>query len=161
MDRSVFHERLRSAVGLAVKFAGSMILDILQNNPSFIVATNDSNDSNIKGGETRFGALDLKPNEFWGPLENENLVVDLLWKNGLVPEWIDVCLATDSKNRQYIELHCCGRFTADEERLYYRERGIPPFSIKSPAIPSGVDQGGKFLMKKREILLMGNPPIGL
>ncbi len=62
-------------------------------------------------------------------------VVDLLWRDGLVPEWIDISVAAADSEHTFFELRCCGRFTADDSLLYYSERGQGPFGIKSPTFP--------------------------
>ena len=41
----------------------------------------------------------------------------------------------------YIYLRCCGRFTANDERLYYKQFDRGPFGIKSPAIPPHIELG--------------------
>ena len=60
--------------------------------------------------------------------------VTYLWRDGKVPEWIDVAVeAVD--HRSLVALRCCGRFTSSEELLYHSPSGLPPLSIKSPALP--------------------------
>lgn len=66
-------------------------------------------------------------------------VVDLLLRNGSVPAWINVQIDEVEDERTIIELICCGRFTAEEERMYYTRWEMGPFGVKGPAIPPWFD----------------------
>jgi hypothetical protein len=69
----------------------------------------------------------------FGPL-SDTAVVDLLWRDGKVPLWIDVTVVARAP-RPRIELCCAGVRTAAD--YYYREAdawsplGRPPFVITS------------------------------
>jgi hypothetical protein len=54
----------------------------------------------------------------------------------MVPEWIDISVWEADEHATYFELMCCGRFTAQSERLYYNWTDVPPFGIKGPAYPA-------------------------
>jgi hypothetical protein len=69
-----------------------------------------------------------------GPL-NAQGVVDLLWRDGKVPEWIDLFVSGIEDGRTCFALRCCGRFTARDDLLYYHWNGTAPFGLKSPPIP--------------------------
>jgi len=80
-------------------------------------------------------------------------VVDYLWRDGKVPEWIDASVESEDGFRSFIGLRCCGRFTASEELLYHRPGGLAPFSIKSPVLPPGwenVEASGRFDLHWRQ-----------
>jgi hypothetical protein len=62
-------------------------------------------------------------------------VVDRLWREGFVPEWIDVTPYEVDDTYFYFQLRCCGRFTMDEDHLYHRKEGYPPFHCFGPALP--------------------------
>jgi hypothetical protein len=60
-----------------------------------------------------------------------------LWRDGLVPQWIDVSIVAADQGFTDIELRCCGRFVDEEERTYYFPYGRGPFGVKGPALPPG------------------------
>lgn len=60
---------------------------------------------------------------------------DLLWREGRIPEWVDMSVVDASSEHTHVGLLCCGRFTANAQRWYYAHRGNGPFGIKSPVLP--------------------------
>ena len=62
-----------------------------------------------------------------------------LWREGRVPEWIDVSVIGETGSTTLIQLQCCGRFTADDQRLYHQQGGRPPFQIEGPSFPPRYD----------------------
>ena len=74
-------------------------------------------------------------------------VVKKLWREGKVPEWIDITPFEIVGDCLYSELLCCGRFTDREEFLYHRQEGYPPFHKFGPVLPVGwqsLEKNGKF-----------------
>ena len=74
-------------------------------------------------------------------------VVAQLWRDGKVPEWIDITPYEVDGNCLYSELLCCGRFTDREEILYHQREGYPPFHSPGPVLPidyRSLEQDGKF-----------------
>jgi hypothetical protein len=71
-----------------------------------------------------------------------------LWRDGHVPQWINVAVLTETGTETIVELLCCGRFTADETRLYPVDEGRPPFHVLSPMLPPSYD-GGRFSIHHR------------
>jgi len=78
-------------------------------------------------------------------------VIEKLWRNGKVPEWINVTVESYDDEYTYLRLDCCGRFTANESLIYHVEEGIPPFHCLGPALPPlpggekySIDKFGKF-----------------
>lgn len=68
-------------------------------------------------------------------------------------EWIDVAVEDVGGGLTVVSLLCCGRFTSQEDLLYHRDGGRPPFSVKSPALPpgwEGVESSGKFRLRGLE-----------
>jgi len=61
---------------------------------------------------------------------SEEEAVDVLWRQGRIPEWIDAKIVGETGEATLIELTCCGRFTANEDLLYHQSGGHPPFSLK-------------------------------
>src|SRR5690606_5953112 len=64
-------------------------------------------------------------------------VVERLWRDGKIPEWIDITPYEVSDGILYSELRCCGRFTDDEIFLYHKGEGYPPFHVFGPIVPAG------------------------
>jgi hypothetical protein len=69
-----------------------------------------------------------------GPL-NAQEVVELLWRDALVPVWINILVTAADSEHTFFELSCCGRFASEDSLLYYTKLGQGPFSVKSPALP--------------------------
>jgi hypothetical protein len=65
--------------------------------------------------------------------------IDFLVRDGRVPQWIDVSVAEVRGEFTLIELACCGRFVAEEDRMYYHAYGMGPFGLKGPPLPPGYD----------------------
>lgn len=154
MDRNTFDERLRTAASLAVAFAREHVRQLLPEVLAFLVYPNQSCDDNPRvGDEVIFPNESLPEGEYHGPWQVEE-VVGFLWRNGKVPEWVDVAVLAAGECCSLVALRCCGRFTAQEELLYHRnQNGLPPFSIKSPVLPPGwesVEASGKFDLHGRE-----------
>ncbi len=74
--------------------------------------------------------------------------VELLVRNCRIPVWIDIAAYKFSKEYTVLLLTCAGRFTNDTGKLYYYDRGIGCFGVKSPSLPSGYRDGKKFKLKK-------------
>ncbi|HMO16259.1 MAG TPA: hypothetical protein PKD64_18700 [Pirellulaceae bacterium] len=70
---------------------------------------------------------------------NADQVIDYLWRDGMVPEWIDLSVVAANQQYTIIELLCCGRFTANSDLLYYTHVGRGPFGVKGPALPPDYD----------------------
>ena len=52
-----------------------------------------------------------------------------------MPEWVNVAVASETGTATVVELTCCGRFTAHDDRLYHRDEGYPPFHVLGPGRP--------------------------
>ena len=59
-------------------------------------------------------------------------IVDLLWRDGRVPEWVDLRAIDLVGEDVVIEARCCGRFTADDSTLYHQHGGMAPFNPQGP-----------------------------
>ena len=127
------------------EFAARFVSNALPDSFRYLVRLNQSFDGNeLKPGERIFPDDITLHGECVGPLSLDG-AVSLLFRDGLVPEWIDISVeSVDGKHTDF-ELLCCGRFTADESLLYYRDSGVAPFGCKSPPIPPRwSEQDGRF-----------------
>ena len=135
MQKEKFHEHLIRATGHSVDFARRMVRNRLPDSFQYLVCLNQSYDENpLKLGEQVFPDDVTRHGSCIGPISAEQ-VVKLLWREGIVPEWIDAAVLRADANCTFIQLLCCGRFTDREEYLYYAKGDVCPFGCKSPNLP--------------------------
>ncbi|MGW0433637.1 hypothetical protein ACWDV4_14005 [Micromonospora sp. NPDC003197] len=150
MDRTTFAERLVSSAEAARRFAGTLVTEALPAALAFRVRLNRSNDAHVspQPGEVRF-PQDSNPDRDralrWC---DESAVVDVLWRDGRVPEWVNLSVIDRTSTVTLVEVVCCGRFTDDESRLYHVQEGTPPFHVLGPTLPPGHD-GSRFSIHQR------------
>ena len=137
MDRDVFLDHLLRATERSREFATRYVLDSLPRAYAFWVLLNRSGNLNpLVNGVVVFPGDLQKHGERVGPLIADD-VVSLLWRDRMVPEWTDISVWEADERVTYFELLCCGRFTADSQRLYYHWTDVAPFGVKSPVYPAG------------------------
>ncbi len=135
MDREVFRDHLLRASERCREFATQFVVDSLPSTYAFWVMLNCSYDRNpLRDDEIVFPEDVRRHGGRVGPLATD-AVVSLLWRDGKVPEWIDVTPWEADEHVTYFELTCCGRFTAESQRLYYNWTDVPPFGVKGPIYP--------------------------
>lgn len=72
-------------------------------------------------------------------------VVEKLWRNGLVPVWINVSVKNYNDKATILGLECGGRFSAQPELMYHVHEGRAPFHVLSPSLPPNwKKEDGKF-----------------
>ena len=141
MQKSTFHEHLVKATSHTCEFTREFVRDYLPESFLYIVRLNQSYDRHpLKPGEHVFPDDVARHGAQVGPLSAEQ-VVELLWRGGLVPEWIDISVAHTDGTHTFMKLICCGRFTERAEHLYYWETGVCPFGCKGPILPQGWKEG--------------------
>ncbi len=152
MDQEHFAKNLREAVEHAVRFARDHVIQVLPDAIALRVYANCSYDGNPLVGDEVVFPNDTQPQGiFRGPWTVDEAVI-FLWRDGRVPEWIDVAVEDEDGKTSYAGLRCCGRFTAVEENLYHRNGGIPPFHILSPPIePSAWDRDTNKMTRKYDL----------
>ena len=140
MQKDTFHEHLILATGHSIKFAKRYVRNRLPEMFLFLVHLNQSYDGNpLEPGERVFPDDVAHHGACVGPL-SAGQVVELLWRDGLVPEWIDISVERADGTHSFMELLCCGRFSDRAEQLYYAKTDICPFRCKSPTFPPGWGQ---------------------
>lgn len=153
MERNTFKARLCMATHHAVNFAREYVRQSLPDDVGFFVYPNQSYDGNPRvGDEIVFPDESLPDGHCHGPWAISE-VVDFLWRDEKVPEWIDVAVQGENGRQTLIRLLCCGRFSGQEDLLYYRSGEVAPFGIKSPDLPPGwenVAASGKFDVNWRQ-----------
>ena len=134
MQEDIFREHLVKATGHSFKFAKKFVRNHLPESFLYIVHLNQSCDGDLRPGEQVFPDDVARHGAQIGPLSVDQ-VVELLWRDGTVPEWIDISVTDANDDSTFMQLLCCGRFTDHEEYLYYPDGGITPFGCKSPRLP--------------------------
>jgi hypothetical protein len=145
MERGTFAERLHAASVVARDFAGSFVTETLPEKMLFRVRLNQSYDGNPLHHDERLypeGSGVNLTERYSCCTESE--VVDLLWRDNQVPEWIDIAVVATKGSATILGLTCCGRFTGNEELLYHRKGGWPPFQPIGPVLPPGYRSGQRF-----------------
>lgn len=150
MERELFARRLHDAAVAARDFARRFIAETLPDELRFRVRLNSSYDGNpLVKDETVFpnDSGYEKANAFKDCSEQE--VLDLLWRDERVPEWINFSVIGENGAVTIIEVLSCGRFTADEGLLYHLREGRPPFHVLGPALPPEWNEGERFSIHRR------------
>lgn len=144
MDRETFKTRLLVATKQAVDYARQSVWQTLSDQVAFLVYPNRSYDENPRIGDESVFPGDCLHGKCHGPWSVDE-VVNFLWRSEKVPEWIDCYVQAQEESRTLIHLNCCGRFTGQENLLYHRDKGVPPFQAMGPSMPwkyfSGEKQG--------------------
>jgi hypothetical protein len=152
MTRSDFLNNLQIASSRCVEWTRTLVVNKLPDRFLYLVFPNQSYDGNpLAKGEIVFPGEALRPG--MPPPRDATEVVDYLWRDGKVPEWIDVYVRRAAADFTFFKLECCGRFTANDDLLYYRDTDFPPFGVKGTGVPSGwksVEQDGRFDLDWRE-----------
>jgi hypothetical protein len=155
MDNRSFVDRLARASEFCREFTRQFVCDALPEASEYFVALNQSYDGNpLRAGEVTFPDDPQRHGECVGPID-ATVVASLLWREGKVPEWIDIWVWGTDQQNTYFKLICCGRFTDREELLYYswnswNELPVAPFGVKGPAYPQRLAleaPGGKAVEK--------------
>jgi hypothetical protein len=149
MDRELFERRFLEASSHAREFAKRFIEESLPEPLLFHVHLNSSYD---RGAGPRFKLFPQDSSEKMA-LKSKHLsagaVVDLLWRDGLVPQWADLTATGKTPDATLLDVTCCGRFIADESALYYTWTPFAPFGVKGPVLPVGWVEGQRFSIYHR------------
>ena len=147
MDKDIFRQNLIKATDEILPFSQEHVTNPLPLNCHYLIFPNQSYDKNpLQGDEQIFPDEKLSNGKYLGSFDAEQ-VIEYLWRNGKIPEWVNMTVYSYDLQYTYLELLCCGRFTAMEEHLYHRWEGYPPFHILSPSLPpnwENLEQSGKF-----------------
>jgi hypothetical protein len=139
---SDFATLLDTSTANAIAFARSMVLDDLPNSYIYRVFPNQSCDEHLGPDELVYPDDSLVDVHDYIEMGRDDCI-HFLYRDGRVPEWIDISVGAVDHEFTYIYLRCCGRFTANDERLYYNQFDRGPFGVKSPAIPPNIELGDR------------------
>ncbi len=131
LTRPEFEARLAEASAQAVDCARDFVRDRLPEQIRYRVLLNRSHDRNRREDEVIYP--EDEGVETW--LLDRQGVVDLLWRDGTCPVWVDVRAIAVSTEWTILELFCAGRYSSNDKRIYYPAQATRPFSVKSPWYP--------------------------
>lgn len=144
LSRATFQKHLIEAATLARDFTRTMVTNVLPDAIVYTIYYGCSYDGNprVEDEKTFPGDYDQDPITTHSPEE----VTNCLWRNGFVPEWINVAVAREDGQQTYIKLECCGRYSALPKMMYHVGEGRPPFHVLGPPLPPQCDleAGEKF-----------------
>lgn len=126
-------------------FTSQFVINELPETPHYLLLPNMSNDITTDGiSLTSFPEDSMPDGEYRGRLTGPE-AIDFLWRDGRVPQWINVSIVAVENGVTLFELYCCGRYVADEKDMYYNSGNMGPFGLKSPVLPPGwKDKDPKF-----------------
>ncbi|GAA1783801.1 hypothetical protein [Actinomadura chokoriensis] len=136
MNREVFAARFSASVRAARQFAQSLVSEELPEPLVFRVRLNQSYDGHTpQPGELRFPKDSVHRRAVALSRCDTETAVAELWRDGHVPEWVNVAAVSETGTATVVEVVCCGRFTNDDSRLYHSQEGAPPFHVLGPPLP--------------------------
>lgn len=134
MTKSEFTSYFRKAADKTIEITPKFVTDRLPGRWRFCLNINQTYD-HLKPTEKTYPHLAMQEHEYTAPL-TESEAINLLWIDNTVPVWIDMNAYRTDNEFTYFDLHACNRFSADKSDYYYEDRGMGPFGIKSPILPS-------------------------
>lgn len=149
MERALFREHFLLAASRARDFARKFVAETLPDAMRFRVHLNGSYDATASSEFVLFPEDSAEERTLATKRLDTEGVVDLLWRDGLVPQWIDVAVVSEMDDRTVLDVTACGRFIADERSLYYTWTDVPPFGVKGPTLPIDYVEGQPFSIHAR------------
>jgi hypothetical protein len=139
-----FQSLLEKASNAALDFASRYAMDPLPRTLRFHLKLNQSNDDEVAPGDRVY------PDDSGVECIEATIhaISSRLLRDQRCPQWIDISVEGVGDDFTQMELLCCGRYTADSAQMYYHDRGMGPFGIKSPVLPINHDDTTKFRMKR-------------
>lgn len=128
MKKEDFKQNLQKALDGLIDFTQEMVINKLPAHYKFIIKTNCSFDKNLEGDQQIFPADKIDETSSINPA-SESTVIDYLWRNGKVPQWINVQVSSCDSDFSYVTLECCGRYSA------FLNHKDGPFRPLGPNIP--------------------------
>ncbi len=137
ISRPAFEKKLVDSATHALEFTRTLVTNTLPDKIRYVVRLGASYDGNpLEDGEVTF-PIDYDERE--RIYDSSQEVADLLWREGRVPEWINVTVLSETPGYTNVKLECCGRFSDKPEQIYHAHEGRAPFHVFGPPIPQGVD----------------------
>lgn len=136
LSRPAFKKNLEEAATAARDFARTLVTNTLPDPISYIIHYGCSYDGNPLVGDEKTFPEDYDHEPLTTASSEE--VTQCLWRDGFVPEWIDIKVSHEDGERTYITLWCCGRYSATPRKLYHVRGGHPPFQVVGPSMPHSI-----------------------
>lgn len=149
MDLQLFQKRFLEAADAARDFARCYVEETLPNDCLFHLHLNQSYDGSA------LPEYKLFPEDSSSGLAvrckhiRAEDVIRTLWRDGMVPQWVNLNVVGESGTATVIEVLACGRFTADEAQLYHLDEGLAPFHVLGPTLPIDHVDGRRFSIYTR------------
>jgi hypothetical protein len=144
LSRSAFKRNLQDTAILARDFTRTMVVNTLPDAIVYTIFYGCSYDGNPLIGDEKTFPDDYtdRPISTLSPDD----VTKYLWRDGFIPEWINVTVSHEDGAHTYISLECCGRYSATVNRMYHIREGRPPFHVLGPPLPPDYESedGAKF-----------------
>lgn len=149
MELQLFQNRFLEAADAARDFARRFVEETLPNDCLFHLHLNRSHDRDALP-EYKLFPEDSSP-ELAVHLKHvcAEDVISMLWRDGMVPQWVNLNVVGESDTATLIEVIACGRFTTDEARLYHLDEGRAPFHVLGPSLPVNYVEGTRFSIYAR------------
>lgn len=149
MDHDIFKNRFVAAYEKSVEFGQEFVLENLPRNVLFNLNLNASYDGNASSEFKLFPEdSDMSTGIRTKGIELDSAIY-YLYRDGMVPQWVNLQLAGVTNGSAIVGIDSCGRFTADEELLYHQGEGWPPFHVLGPILPVGYKRGKRFSIFER------------
>ncbi|AXT51088.1 hypothetical protein D1818_09715 [Aquimarina sp. BL5] len=146
MNREEFYNNLIKATNIVYPFTSEMVLNELPDDFKYIVKIYSSFREGLEEGEMTFPDVE-KLNQTTEPIEAKE-VIEMLWMDHAIPEWINIQVEDYDENYTYFSLECCGRYSKLKKHLYHIQEGYPPFHSLSPPLPyHSMNKDGKTIAK--------------
>jgi len=148
MQEEEFKHLLLSATEEAKQFALKYIENVLPAENAYHIRLSLSHD------DPQLTQFDLYPEDNGKVVEMADVskVITTLLRKEKVPVWIDISVSEIKKNKTVLTLLCAGRYSDNINELYYHQRGLGPFGVKSPNLPADYKEGTKFKIPERKKL---------
>ena len=151
MRREVFAEHFRDAVVASKEIARFIVDERLPSADCFRLRLSRSDHRiPLLADEVLFQESSVDGHDrssLCGRLE----AVLLLWRNGAVPEWVNIRVAGVTRTATVFDIIFSERFTTNGSLLYHRDGGVPPFNVLEPDAPIGREPGRSFSLYERSV----------
>ena len=146
MQEEEFKQLLLSATDQAKQFALNYIKNDLPVDNVYHIRLSLSHD------DPSLTQFDIYPEDNGKTIKmaDATTVVNTLLRKAKVPVWIDISVSEIIEDKTVLTLLCAGRYSDNEKELYYHQRGLGPFGVKSPNLPADYKEGTKFKVAEKK-----------
>ena len=146
MELNDYIERFDSAAARCVEFSQQFLLDELPTATKF-----DLSRGRRRGADETIKFLGGRLLQVHETEEVDHVSMRRwLWVDGQIPVWINFAIRRFTATHTIIEVCTSGTLTDDDNLLYHKREGLPPFHILGPAVPAdwvSLERSGKFNLR--------------